>query len=120
MIFKQFILYKLINYSLIFFCAFFRQNVERISKLYYDRPMSPQETAVFWVEYIIRHRNVLHSPAINLSWYQVQLLDVYGFIFLVFILVMYLLILIIRGLIKYIFGTKKRNNKVEFLSKKKK
>lgn len=85
-----------------------------------DRPMSPQETAVFWVEYIIRHRNVLHSPAINLSWYQVQLLDVYGFIFLVFILVMYLLILIIRGLIKYIFGTKKRNNKVEFLSKKKK
>lgn len=98
----------------------YRQNVERISKLYYDRPMSPQETAVFWVEYIIRHRNVLHSPAINLSWYQVQLLDVYGFIFLVFILVMYLLILIIRGLIKYIFGTKKRNNKVEFLSKKKK
>ncbi|XP_051165290.1 UDP-glucosyltransferase 2-like [Leptopilina boulardi] len=97
----------------------FRENVKKLSKLYYDRPLSPQDTAIFWVEYIIRHGNVLRSPAIDLSWYQVQLLDIYGFIFLVIILVIYLLILIIRGLIKCVFGTKKRNNK-EILSKKKK
>ncbi len=43
--------------------------------------MSPREETVYWVEYVIRHgKNVLRSPAVDMEWWQVELLDVYAFI----------------------------------------
>lgn len=48
--------------------------------MYNDRPQSPLETAIFWTEYVIRHKNeskeLLKSPNIHLSWYQTYLIDV--------------------------------------------
>lgn len=40
--------------------------------------MSPQESVVYWVEYIICHKGVPHlkSHALNLTWYQYYLLNV--------------------------------------------
>lgn len=43
--------------------------------------MSPREETVYWVEYVIRHgKSALRSPAVDMKWWQVELLDVYGFI----------------------------------------
>lgn len=54
--------------------------------------MSSIDTAVFWIEYVIRNGpNALRSPALNLHWWQQALLDVYGFIILSFIFILFLI-----------------------------
>lgn len=45
------------------------------------------DTAVYWVEYVVRNGpDILRTPALKLTWWQLALLDVYGVIILVFIL----------------------------------
>lgn len=45
------------------------------------------DTAVYWIEYVIRNGpNVMRSSSLNLTWWQLALLDVYAFILLVFLL----------------------------------
>ncbi|KAJ8676542.1 hypothetical protein QAD02_012329 [Eretmocerus hayati] len=42
-------------------------------------PLSPMQSAIFWIEYVIRNGgDVLRSPALALSWWQLALLDIYG------------------------------------------
>jgi len=50
--------------------------------VYLDQPEQPLERAVFWTEYILRHKGAPHmrSAALDLAWYQVHLLDVYAFL----------------------------------------
>lgn len=40
--------------------------------------MTPQESVVYWTEYVLRHDGAHHlkSEALNLTWYQYLLLDV--------------------------------------------
>lgn len=72
----------------------------KLSKLYMDRPLSPLETAIFWIEYIGRNGNILQSPAIKLKWWQVELLDVYGFLLLAIFLIFYIIYFIALKLSK--------------------
>ncbi|KAK5639952.1 hypothetical protein RI129_010763 [Pyrocoelia pectoralis] len=53
-------------------------NVKKASQLGRDKPMSGLEHAVWWVEYLIRHKGAKHlqSPLINISWWKYLLLDV--------------------------------------------
>jgi len=46
--------------------------------------MSPLETAVYWTEYVIRHKGAPHlrSAAVGMLWYQYYLIDVLLVIFL--------------------------------------
>lgn len=52
--------------------------MEIISKQFKDRPASALETAIYWVEYVIRYRGAPHlrSIAVDLPWYQYYLIDV--------------------------------------------
>ncbi|XP_029726645.1 UDP-glycosyltransferase UGT5-like [Aedes albopictus] len=58
----------------------YTRNVKEVSDRFRDKPMTPKETAVFWTEYVIRHRGAPHlrSPALDLSLFQYELLDVYA------------------------------------------
>ncbi|KAJ8877781.1 hypothetical protein PR048_022237 [Dryococelus australis] len=51
---------------------------ERVSRIFHDQPETPIERAVFWVEYVLRHKGARHlrSAALDLTWYQYYLLDV--------------------------------------------
>lgn len=44
--------------------------------------MSPQDTAVYWIEYIIRHHGAPHLqyPGIHLNFFQRNSLDVIAFL----------------------------------------
>ncbi|KAK0092120.1 hypothetical protein PV326_002160 [Microctonus aethiopoides] len=67
------------------------------SKLFLDRPMSAMDTAIYWIEYAIRNGpGTLKSPAVDLTWWQVALLDVYTFLALSFIFVCYIIFMIIK------------------------
>lgn len=47
-----------------------------------DQPQTPLERAVYWTEYVIRHKGAHHmrSAAVDMPWYQVELLDVFLFL----------------------------------------
>lgn len=59
----------------------FRNTAKLQSARFRDRPMSAMATATFWVEYTIRNGPAaVKSPAVDLTWWQIELLDVYGFL----------------------------------------
>lgn len=51
--------------------------------------MSPQETVLYWTEYVIRHKGTSHlqPAALEIPLYQYLLLDVVGFIVLTIIVI---------------------------------
>lgn len=60
----------------------YRQIVKTAADLYKDRPAHPLDTAVYWVEYVLRHNGAKHmqSQAVHLNWFQYHSLDVIGFL----------------------------------------
>lgn len=66
-------------------------NAKKVSKAYKDRPMSPLQTAVYWVEYVIRHQGAYHirSPGRNMSWYEYRNYDVYLLLHAILLIILY-------------------------------
>uniref|UniRef100_A0A182MCJ8 UDP-glucuronosyltransferase n=1 Tax=Anopheles culicifacies TaxID=139723 RepID=A0A182MCJ8_9DIPT len=60
--------------------ASYAERAQLISKRYRDQPLGPAKTAVYWVEYVLRHGGApqLHSPSVRLSFIEYNLLDVYA------------------------------------------
>ncbi|XP_015218905.1 UDP-glucuronosyltransferase 2A2-like isoform X1 [Lepisosteus oculatus] len=56
----------------------YRENAMRLSRIHHDQPMTPLERAVFWIEFVMRHKGAKHLrvQAHNLAWYQYHSLDV--------------------------------------------
>ncbi|XP_053685917.1 UDP-glucosyltransferase 2-like [Sabethes cyaneus] len=54
--------------------------VKKLSVLYRDRPMTAMDTAVFWTEYVIRHKGARHMrySGMDLNFFQLNLLDVWA------------------------------------------
>ena len=54
----------------------------KLSRIHHDQPVKPLDRAVFWVEFIMRHKGAKHlRPAFHdLTWYQRHSLDVIGFL----------------------------------------
>jgi len=76
----------------------YSENVKRFSKVYRDRPMTAKQTAVYWIEYVLRHKGAYHmqSPAVHLNEFQLMSLDVVGFLLLVVFLIYKLVAIVIR------------------------
>ncbi|XP_064112825.1 UDP-glycosyltransferase UGT5-like isoform X5 [Macrobrachium nipponense] len=93
--------------------ATYVENVVKTSRLYKDQLTSPVERAVFWTEYVIRHRGALklRSPAASLSWVQLLLLDVLALFLLVIILSLIVLHWIFKTVVRAVFG-------IQYLKKK--
>ncbi|XP_063828978.1 UDP-glucosyltransferase 2-like [Ostrinia nubilalis] len=55
----------------------FREKVKLRSKAWHDRPLSPMDAAVYWIEYAARNRNfTLRTPAADVPLYQYINLDI--------------------------------------------
>ncbi|XP_054481378.1 UDP glucuronosyltransferase 5 family, polypeptide D1 [Anoplopoma fimbria] len=56
----------------------YRQNMQRLSHLHRDQPMAPMDQAVFWVEYVMRHKGAPHlrTKAYQMPWYSYYCLDI--------------------------------------------
>ncbi|XP_066259819.1 UDP-glycosyltransferase UGT5-like [Euwallacea similis] len=69
----------------------YKDNAKHRSRLYHDRPMPPMETAIYWVEYVIRHGGAPHLKVAgkNLHWYEYFMVDVIAFLVLVISLVVF-------------------------------
>ncbi|XP_076291112.1 UDP-glucosyltransferase 2-like [Lasioglossum baleicum] len=98
----------------------YRTNMKRISTLFKDRPMKPLDEAVYWIEYVARHGNVLQSPAIHLTWWQQNLLDVYAFLFVCVAAVLGVVVFVLRKLTRLLPGCKSCSKKDTKTSESKK
>lgn len=78
--------------------------MKELSRRFKDRPLTPQQTAAYWIEYVIRHNGATHlrTAALNMPLYQYLLLDVITFIVLVSISIFYLIYFSIKSTIKLV------------------
>ncbi|KAM6942703.1 LOW QUALITY PROTEIN: uncharacterized protein FYW49_013654 [Xenentodon cancila] len=60
----------------------YRVNVQRLSRLHRDQPMKPLDTALFWIEFVMRHKGAAHLKAqsYTMSWFSYYSVDVVLFL----------------------------------------
>lgn len=63
----------------IFLCRYSKQ-IKLMSERYRDQPLTPLETAIYWTEYVARHRGAPHmrSAGLDLSFFAYHSLDVFA------------------------------------------
>ena len=88
----------------------YRENIQRASAIYRDRPDSPRQRAAYWIKHVLKFGSRhLRSYANDMPLYQYWMLDIIGFLFLVSVIVIasafvvvYLLIAGIRSFLRHI------------------
>uniref|UniRef100_A0A8D1RV31 UDP-glucuronosyltransferase n=1 Tax=Sus scrofa TaxID=9823 RepID=A0A8D1RV31_PIG len=60
----------------------YKENAMRLSRIHHDQPVKPLDRAIFWIEFVMRHKGAKHlrPAAHDLTWYQYHSLDVIGFL----------------------------------------
>ncbi|XP_028660754.2 UDP-glucuronosyltransferase 2A1-like isoform X7 [Erpetoichthys calabaricus] len=60
----------------------YKESAMKLSRIHHDQPVKPLDTAVFWIEFVMRHKGAKHlrPAAHNLTWYQYHCLDVIAFL----------------------------------------
>ena len=72
--------------------------MKKFSRIFKDRPMTAQQSVVYWTEYIVRHDGAPHlnSVALQMNWFQYLLLDVAIFVALTLVIIAFFVRYIIR------------------------
>ncbi|XP_073701380.1 UDP-glucuronosyltransferase-like isoform X3 [Garra rufa] len=67
----------------------YKEKMTELSAIHRDRPIEPLDLAVFWTEFVMRHKGAAHlRPAAHeLNWIQYHSLDVIGFLLLILVTV---------------------------------
>lgn len=73
-----------------------------------DQPESPKDRAVFWTEYVIRHKGAprLRSPAATLSWVEFLMLDVLLALHVAVVVAVYVLRRLVGAVCSRVFGSR--------------
>ncbi|XP_012328835.1 UDP-glucuronosyltransferase 2B4 isoform X1 [Aotus nancymaae] len=60
----------------------YKENIMKLSRIHHDQPVKPLDRAVFWIEFVMRHKGAKHLrvAAHDLTWFQYHSLDVIGFL----------------------------------------
>ncbi|KAG5684174.1 hypothetical protein PVAND_013415 [Polypedilum vanderplanki] len=87
----------------------YSNKVKKFSQLYQDRPMSPKESAIYWIEYVIRHHGAPHMQyfAVHQNFWQRTSLDVLAFLAICVIASFKLLKFVFKTLLGKLFKSKK-------------
>uniref|UniRef100_A0A7N6ASG8 UDP glucuronosyltransferase 1 family, polypeptide A1 n=1 Tax=Anabas testudineus TaxID=64144 RepID=A0A7N6ASG8_ANATE len=69
----------------------YKEKVVELSQVHLDRPVEPLDTAVFWTEFVMRHKGAAHLrvSAHDLNWIQYHSLDVIGFLIIILLTVLF-------------------------------
>ncbi|KAF5301861.1 hypothetical protein FQR65_LT08693 [Abscondita terminalis] len=82
----------------------YKKNVETLSRLVLDQPMSGLDQAVWWTEFVIRHKGAEHlrSPFLEVSDYQYYYLDVFFVLCVTLLGIFAIVLFFIKCLVKTI------------------
>ncbi|XP_045445802.1 UDP-glycosyltransferase UGT5-like [Melitaea cinxia] len=99
-----------------------QENAQRVSKLWHDRPINVLDSAIYWTEYVARHKTAPPSVVLSThdSWFQSSLIDVYSIllgIIMLILFVVYLFLKIIILVLKLFIGLCKSENKQKINNK---
>ncbi|XP_042572843.1 UDP-glucuronosyltransferase 2C1-like isoform X2 [Cyprinus carpio] len=77
----------------------YRENMQRLSRLHKDVPVKPLDNAIFWIEFVMRHKGAAHlrTESYKMPWYSYHSVDVILFL----LSVVSLIILTIYAVIRY-------------------
>nr|XP_015833981.1 PREDICTED: UDP-glucuronosyltransferase 2B7 isoform X2 [Tribolium castaneum] len=90
----------------------YKDNLKELAALYSDHPMSGLEKAIWWTEYVIRHKGAKHlrSHIIDVPMYQYLLLDVIAFIAAVLTAIIFVITITLKFIFRRVF---RRNSKIK-------
>lgn len=82
-----------------------------MSKAFRDQQNSPLETAIYWVEYVARHKGANHikNSGVQLNFIAYHNLDVFTVFFLIFGICLWLTCKICKCACKCVFGSPTTN-----------
>ncbi|XP_031357721.1 UDP-glucuronosyltransferase 2B33-like [Photinus pyralis] len=80
----------------------YRNRIRELANLVEDQPMTGLERAVWWTEYVIRHKGAAHlkSPALDMPWYQYYFLDVISVLLFTLIGALYFMVKVIKATLR--------------------
>ncbi|XP_030746613.1 UDP-glucuronosyltransferase 2B15-like [Sitophilus oryzae] len=89
----------------------YRENAQARSRIFHDRPMKPLDTAVYWIEYVIRNKGAEHLRLLStkLPWYKLYCMD----IFVAFFISLWVLYKLLCVLLLKVFGKNQEKLKVK-------
>ncbi|XP_071054635.1 UDP-glucosyltransferase 2-like [Onthophagus taurus] len=89
----------------------FRENAEKLSNLFQDRPIPPLNQSTYWIEYVIRHRGAAHikSKGVEMTWFEYYLIDVY-LLFLTAFLIFFKFCLVLLDVLQNYFENQNYDN----------
>ncbi|XP_041030917.1 UDP-glucuronosyltransferase 2A2-like isoform X2 [Carcharodon carcharias] len=78
----------------------YRDNMQKLSALHRDQPETPLERAIFWIEYVARHKGAAHlrSEFYQLPWYAYYCVDVIFFLLSMLLMFTMLTVLLLKKL----------------------
>lgn len=81
----------------------YKETIQRLSQLFRDRPMTPLQTAIYWIEYVIRYDGAKHmqSSAVHLNFIQKNSLDIIALFAIIFYIIFKILSKFISLVIRY-------------------
>ncbi|ESO04461.1 hypothetical protein HELRODRAFT_79144, partial [Helobdella robusta] len=82
----------------------YKNSVKRMSEAFKDQPMTSLQTALFWIEHVIKHGGShLRSSAIDLPLYQFLCFDTIFFLILIIISIVFVVFKLSKFLLKFLY-----------------
>ncbi|KAM7343502.1 UDP-glycosyltransferase UGT4-like isoform 1-T1 [Cochliomyia hominivorax] len=83
-----------------------------LSQRFRDQQNTPMERAIYWIEYVLRHKGAAHlrNMGQSLTWWQFYNIDVILFIICLCILLITLALIILKIIIEFLCNVKVRKN----------
>lgn len=86
----------------------YRENMQKLSRLHRDQPMKPLDLAVFWIEYVMRHKGARHlqTHANKMSWFVYHSVDVVAALSAAALVLVFICVLTVRSAWRKLFRNK--------------
>ncbi|XP_026200004.1 UDP-glucuronosyltransferase 2A1-like isoform X1 [Anabas testudineus] len=83
----------------------YRDKMKKLSNLHRDQPMKPMDLAIFWIEFVMRHKGAPHlrTESYKMSKIQYYSIDVVAFLLTVVLLVFTVFICVVRFVCSRVF-----------------
>ncbi|XP_038550465.1 UDP-glucuronosyltransferase 2B20-like [Micropterus salmoides] len=91
----------------------YKKNMVKLSQLHNDKPIKPRDSAMFWMEFVMRHKGAAHlrTESYKLPWYAYHSLDVIAVFVASSLLIITLVWVFCRCLIRCLIRVKRSTSK---------
>ncbi|XP_034548143.1 UDP-glucuronosyltransferase 2A2-like [Notolabrus celidotus] len=88
----------------------YRENMQELSRLHRDQPIKPLDRAMFWIEFVMRHKGAAHlkTKSYKLSWIQYHSIDVIALLLFVVMMMALICFVVVKYLLSKVFGGRRR------------